>query len=61
MLRSWPPAAVFLLAAAAMSGCGPSGVREQTFQNQNAKGLDRARAILQNYANGSPMTSEASP
>jgi hypothetical protein len=55
-----PLLAVLLLAALTPSGCGPAGVREKTVEIQNSTGLAEARAILERYAKGAPMTSEAS-
>jgi hypothetical protein len=38
-------------------GCG--GVQEETIEVKNASAVDEAKQILQNYANGAPLTSEA--
>jgi hypothetical protein len=48
----------FVLVGPALVGCG-SAVDEQTIEIPKTSAVDEAKQILQNYANGSPMGSEA--
>src|SRR5690348_8285363 len=46
-------------AAAGLVGCGPPGqVKEESIEVKQQQGLDRARKMLENYANGQPLGSE---
>jgi len=48
-------------AAALLAGCGPPGtVNEEAIQTKAPDPIAEARATLTNYANGMPVTSEAS-
>ena len=54
------PVTVALLAGIAISGCGGGQTPKiQTFQAPAPDPVARAKAILTNYANGMPVTSEA--
>ena len=46
------------LLSPALVGCG-GGVKEETIEVQKASAVDEAKQLLQNYANGAPLTSEA--
>jgi len=59
MVRKWQLVAILLVAVAALSGCS-QGVKEQSFTVKETPALDQAKQILQRYANGQPMASEAS-
>jgi hypothetical protein len=49
-----------VVCGALLIGCGPSGTPQvETVQAPEADPLVEARAILNNYANGMPVTSEA--
>lgn len=48
-------------AAALLAGCGPPGtVKEESIETKAPDPIAEARAALTNYANGRPVTSEAS-
>ena len=59
MVPKWQAVALWLVVAVAAWGCG-GGVQEQTFEKKQDPPLERAKVILQRYADGAPMTSEAS-
>jgi hypothetical protein len=42
-----------------LAGCGGGPVKEETIQVQKISAIEEAKQILQNYANGAPLTSEA--
>lgn len=46
------------IALTGLAGCG-GGVKEQKFEVKPVPALQEVKVILQNYANGQPMTSEA--
>jgi len=53
--------AVAVSAAALLAGCGPPGtVNEEAIETKAPDPVAEARSILANYANGMPVTSEAS-
>jgi len=59
MLRKWQPVGVLLLLAGTVFGCGPGKVQEKTYEVKQVSALDQAKGILENYAKGQPMGSEA--
>jgi hypothetical protein len=59
MVQKWQLVAILFVAAAALSGCS-QGVKEETFTVKQVAALDQAKEILQRYAKGQPMASEAS-
>lgn len=60
MLR-WVPRMAFLVAVVViLSGCGPQGVKKETIEIKPVDPMQEVKQILQNYANGQPVTSEAS-
>jgi hypothetical protein len=60
MIRAWQLSALLFLAMAATVGCGPTGVREVKVEGKNPPALEQAKVILQRYADGAPVSSEAS-
>lgn len=49
-----------LVVLVALSGCGSSGMPEvKSYPVKSTSALDEAKGLLQNYANGQPMASEA--
>ncbi len=52
--------AMFLLAALAVTGCNSGAVEEEDIAVPQQTGVEQAKQILQNYANGAPLTSEVS-
>jgi len=59
-LKSLAAAAVIAVSAVSvgLSGCG-GGVKEETIVVPKVSAVDEAKQIVQNYANGAPVTSEA--
>ena len=60
MTRTWYFIAAMLITVGISPGChkkGPGG--EETIEVKPPNALARAKTILENYANGSPMSSEA--
>lgn len=51
---------VALLAAAGLTGCGDGGRKEERIAVPQVDPLKQVRTLLQRYADGQPMTSEAS-
>ena len=49
---------LFLLALV-MAGCGPQGVKEKRFSNPPPDAVTRAIVLIQGYADGQPVGSEA--
>src|SRR5207248_6306067 len=50
---------LLLVGVIVLSGCGSGRPREKTVKLHNPKGIDAAKAVLQRYAGGSPLASEA--
>ena len=46
------------LLSPALVGCGGGAVKEETIEVKSSA-IDEAKQVLQNYANGAPLTSEA--
>ena len=42
-----------------MAGCGPQGVTEKRFSNPPPDAITRATVLIQGYADGQPVGSEA--
>ena len=42
-----------------LAGCSGGSVKEETIEVPKVSAVDEAKQILQNYANGAPLTSEA--
>jgi hypothetical protein len=60
MKRIFVAAAVAMSATLGLVGCGPSGTPTmETVKAPEEDPIARAKAILTNYANGMPVTSEA--
>lgn len=59
MIRSLR-AAVVAVGLLALVGCGDGGQRIKTVEAPSVDPIAEAKAILNNYANGMPVTSEAS-
>jgi len=55
MVRSWLGVGIIFMALLALCGCGKDAPVEVKPQS----GLERAKAILNDYADGAPMGSEA--
>lgn len=51
---------VAFLAGAGLTGCGEPGRKEERVAVPQVDSLKQVRALLQRYADGQPMTSEAS-
>ena len=51
--------AVICIAAFVATGCNSNKVKEETIEVKPLSGLDRAKTVLENYANGAPIASEA--
>ncbi len=49
----------FFLVALVMAGCGPQGVTEKRFSNPPPDAVTRAIVLIQGYADGQPVGSEA--
>ncbi|MGI9447076.1 MAG: hypothetical protein ACR2NI_05435 [Pirellulales bacterium] len=49
----------FFLVALVMIGCGPQGVAEKRFSNPPPDAVTRAIVLIQGYADGQPVGSEA--
>jgi hypothetical protein len=50
-----------LVGAGLVAGCGPSGrVKEETIEVKENSALDQSKKLLENYAKGQPLGSEAS-
>ena len=49
---------IILTVAIFLTGCSGSAPAEKTVQAQNPQGLAEAKAVLDRYAKGAPMTSE---
>ena len=47
------------LVALVMTGCGPQGVAEKRFSNPPPDAVTRAIVLIQGYADGQPVGSEA--
>jgi len=47
------------LVSTGLVGCGGGAVKEETIEVPKASAIDEAKQVLQNYANGAPLTSEA--
>src|SRR5690606_39471436 len=48
-----------LLVAVVAAGCNTGAVQEEDIAVPQQSGIEQAKQILQNYANGAPITSEA--
>ncbi len=47
-----------LVASILLTGCGPAGVTEKTYEVKPLSAVEQARQLLQNYAQGAPLSSE---
>ena len=61
LVRSLAAAGICSLAllSPALVGCNSGPVKEETIEVPQVSAIDEAKQILQNYANGAPLTSEA--
>ncbi len=55
MVRAWPGVGIIVMALLGPCGCG----KDPPVEVQPQSGLERAKVILNDYANGVPMGSEA--
>jgi hypothetical protein len=55
MARAWPRVGIIFMALLALCGCG----KDPPVEVKPQSGLERAKGILNDYANGAPMGSEA--
>jgi hypothetical protein len=55
MVRAWLGVGIVFVALLGLSGCGGKGPPVEV---QTQSGLDRAKQILNDYANGAPLGSE---
>jgi hypothetical protein len=59
MTKTWILRGVLFAAAVGFAGCGPPGkVKEEAVDVQQQQALERARKMLENYANGQQLGSE---
>jgi hypothetical protein len=54
MVRAWLGVAIIVMALLGLCGCG----KDRPVEVQPQSGLDRAKTILNDYANGAPLGSE---
>jgi hypothetical protein len=54
MVRAWPGVGIIVVALLGLCGCG----KDPPVEVQPQSGLERAKGILNDYANGAPMGSE---
>lgn len=58
MMRAWRAMGAAILAMAMLTGCNPSGVKVETYEIKTVSGIEQAKQLLQQYANGGPLGSE---
>lgn len=59
MVRMLQGVGLVVLLAVLFAGCSQQGVEEKTYQVKMPSGIEQARQVLQRYADGSPVGSEA--
>lgn len=61
MIGTWRTLALSFLAAGILTGCGlGTSTPTKTFKVEMPTGLNQAKLLLENYAKGKPLASEAS-